>query len=266
MSNKFPGNIYPVTSKLYIEDLQKNIRLSIFTDRAQGGTSLLDGTVDIILHRRIFTDDAGISAWLNETEYGRGVIVRGKHHLYLSKADYRPNKVFEKKFAKELELAPTAFTSLHQSYYNISYDRWFKEINEYSALRTKLPVGVHILTLEKWNDQLLLRLENYLEKSDVVRSGYKRVFIQELFKDFTITGARETTLGANMWLQDRLPMSWRTDKFVKNFNDIYGNNSNIEFSPDQGGFTKPTPVFFFNEGIELKPQQIRTFVVSYVRR
>ncbi|KAJ8705046.1 hypothetical protein PYW08_012366 [Mythimna loreyi] len=260
------SNIYPVTSKIYVEDLQKNIRLSIFIDRAQGGTSLVDGTIDLMLHRRIFTDDTGIRAWLNETEYGKGIIVRGKHHLYLTKADYRPNRVFEKKFAKELELSPTVFTSLHKSYYNITYDEWFKEKNEYTALNMKLPVGVHILTLEKWHDKLLLRLENYLEKSDVVRSGFKRVFIQELFKDFRIIGAKETTLSANIWLQDRLPLSWRTDKFVKSFNEFYGNHSDIEFSADQGGFTKPTPVFFFNEGIELKPQEIRTFVLTYVRR
>lgn len=262
----FTGNIYPVTSKLYIEDSEKNIRFSVFPDRAQGGTCLLDGSVDMMLHRRIITDDTGIQAMLNETEYNRGLIVRGKHHLYVSKADYRPNKIFEKKFAKELELQPTVFSSIHQSYYNITYEGWQSRKNEYSALNTKLPVGVHILTLEKWNDKLLLRLENYLEKSDVVKNGYKKVFIQELFKDFKITGARETTLSAHMWLEDHVPLNWKTDKYVKNFNEAYGNHTNIEFSPDQGGSIKPTPVLFINQGIGLKPQQIRTFVVSYVRR
>lgn len=204
---------------------------------------------------------------MNETEYNKGTIVRGIHHLYISKADYRPNKVFEKKFAKELELQPTVFTSIHQSYYDISYQDWIKENNEYSALQAKLPVGVHILTLEKWSNEFLIRLENYLEKSDIVHNGIKKVFIQELFRDFKITGAKETTLAANMWLQDHVPLQWQSDKFVKNFNEIYGNHSNhsIIFSDDQGGF-KPKSMFYFSQGIELKPQEIRTFVISYEKR
>lgn len=218
-----------------------------------------------MLHRRIFTDDSGIQAYLNETEFGNGLIVRGKHHLYVSKADFRPNKVFEKKFAKELELPPKVFTSIHPSYINITYESWKSRRNEYSALRMKVPAGVHIMTIEKWHDKLLLRLENYLEKSDIVRSGFKIVFIKDLFVDFRITDARETTLAANMWLEDLKPFQWQKDKFVKNFNDVYGNSSNIEFVDPEKDFAKPFEKVDINKGIDLKPQQIRTFVVSYVR-
>ncbi|KAH9635891.1 hypothetical protein HF086_002451, partial [Spodoptera exigua] len=222
-----------LTSKIYIEDTKKNIRFSVFTDRCQGGTSLLDGNIDLFLHRRIFTDDTGFKAILNETEFFQGLIVRGKHYLYLSKAAYRPNKVFEKKFAKELELGPKVFTSIHISYFNITFDNWNENVNEYTALKTKLPIGVHILTLEKWNDKYLLRLENYLENADVARIGFKKVFLRDLFKDFVITEAKETLLGGNIWLEDYYPMHWKRDRFVKNFNDIYGNASRFEFSNDE---------------------------------
>lgn len=238
--------------------------MSVFTDRAQGGTSLIDGNIDLMLHRRIFTDDGGIQTFLNETEFGRGLIVTGKHHLYLSKADHRGNKVFEKKFAKELELHPKIFSSIHPSYVNISYDLWSANKNEYTALKTKLPIGVHILTIEKLGDKLLLRLENYLEKSDIVRNGLKVVFIKELFKDFVITNARETTLAGNMWLEDYMPMQWQKDKFVKNFNEFYGNSSNPEFINPDNDFGRSFEKVNIDKGIPLLPQQIRTFIVTYV--
>ncbi|CAH1642830.1 unnamed protein product [Spodoptera littoralis] len=264
-SSAVAGNIYPVTSKIYIEDKTKNIRLSIFTDRCQGGTSLIDGHIDIFLHRRIFTDDIGVNTYLNESVLGHESIVRGKQHLYLSKADFRPNKVFEKKFAKELELGPKVFTSIHQSYFNISLANWNENINEYTALNMKLPVGVHILTLEKWHDKYLLRLENYLEQADVARNGYKKVYIKELFKDFIITEAKETLLAGNIWLDDYYPMRWHKDRFVKNFNEIYGNFSHFEFAKDEEVELNRQKINL-DEGIGLMPQQIRTFVVSYVRR
>ena len=48
----------------------------------QGGTSLTDGQAELMVHRRLLYDDAfGVGEPLNETEYGRGLIVRGKHLL-----------------------------------------------------------------------------------------------------------------------------------------------------------------------------------------
>ncbi|XP_026747566.1 lysosomal alpha-mannosidase-like [Trichoplusia ni] len=262
--DNIPGNFYPVTSKIYIEDLERNVRMSVFTDRAQGGTSLIDGNIDLMLHRRIFTDDSGIQTFLNETEFGRGLIVTGKHYLYLSKADHRANKVFEKKFAKELELQPKVFSSIHPSYVNISYDLWNANKNEYSALRMKVPIGVHILTIEKLGDKLLLRLENYLEKADVVRNGVKVVFIKELFMDFVIVDVKETTLAGNIYLEDYTPMQWQKDRFVKNFNEFYGNSSGPEFTNPDSEFIRSFERVNLDTGIELQPQQIRTFVVTYV--
>lgn len=50
------GNYYPVTTKIAIED--KTHRLAILTDRAQGGSSTFDGTVELMVHRRLLHDDA----------------------------------------------------------------------------------------------------------------------------------------------------------------------------------------------------------------
>lgn len=41
------GNYYPITSKIAIED--DNTRLAILNDRAQGGGSLSDGSIEIMV-------------------------------------------------------------------------------------------------------------------------------------------------------------------------------------------------------------------------
>ncbi len=58
------------------------------TDRAQGGSSLHPGQVELMVHRRMFHDDGrGVSENLNETMCGcincdcTGLIARGTHCL-----------------------------------------------------------------------------------------------------------------------------------------------------------------------------------------
>lgn len=45
---KIAGNYYPVTAKIAIEDA--NHRLAILTDRSQGGSSLYDGSVELMVN------------------------------------------------------------------------------------------------------------------------------------------------------------------------------------------------------------------------
>lgn len=49
------GNYYPVTTKISIEDKNKNSRLSVLTDRAQGGSSLLDGEIELMVKNYLFS-------------------------------------------------------------------------------------------------------------------------------------------------------------------------------------------------------------------
>lgn len=179
-----------------------------------------------MVHRRILTNEhrEGAEPWLNDTEYGQGIVVRGKHYLYFSKADHKLNKIFEKKFAKEVELAPQIFASPYRIYGTRMKEVWFGQTNEYHGVIKKLPLGVHVLTLQEWDDNaLLLRLENYLELSDVIQAGVRTVFVKDLFANITITSLRETTLGGNVWFDDYMSMQWNVkDRYVKNFNDFYG--------------------------------------------
>lgn len=47
LKEKIPGNYYPVTTKIAIED--NNNRLAVLTDRSQGGSSMVDGSVELMV-------------------------------------------------------------------------------------------------------------------------------------------------------------------------------------------------------------------------
>ncbi|XP_063391809.1 lysosomal alpha-mannosidase-like [Cydia fagiglandana] len=252
------GNLYPVTSKIYIEDPRKNIRFSVFNDRCQAGGALIDGAVDLMLHRRILTDDIGFGAYLNETEDGEPIRAAGTHYLYLSKA--HRNKIFEKKFAKEIYFAPRVLTSNNAMYADDMRQTFYNSKNEFSALNEKLPLGVHLLTLERITaDEMLVRLENYLEKADVTSDGVRYVRLRDLFRDIKIILLKETLLAGNIYKDQWKPTQWKKKNlFYRRFNDYYGSGNDtleedeLDVSDDLGG-----------RGVRLAPQQIRTFIVKY---
>lgn len=43
------SNYYPVTSRIVIKDQEKNLEFAVLTDRAQGGSSLRDGEVELMV-------------------------------------------------------------------------------------------------------------------------------------------------------------------------------------------------------------------------
>lgn len=76
------GNYYPITSKISLKDEERRLKLSLLTDRAQGGTSMKDGEIEMMVHRRLLKDDAfGVGEALNESAYGEGLVVRGSHYI-----------------------------------------------------------------------------------------------------------------------------------------------------------------------------------------
>lgn len=217
-----------------------------------------------MLHRRILTDDSGVQTFLNETENDVGIFVRGTHYLYLTKSNYKKNRLFEKKFSKEIELKPQIITSKINR--KTDKNNWIRFKNEFTNLKTKLPFGVHIVTLQKWRDnQLLLRLENYLEKVDIINDGIKKVYLSDLLENIKLKNVKETVLSANMNLKDWTPLIWQTNNsFVKSFNNFYGDDlfgdDRAELSNDTLNAVRDVKT---NEAILLVPQQIRTFIVDY---
>ena len=77
-------NYYPVNSRIYIKD--ERVQFSVMTDRSQGGTSMKDGQIELMVHRRLLVDDfLGVGEPLNEPGItGRGLVTRGKHRVLLT--------------------------------------------------------------------------------------------------------------------------------------------------------------------------------------
>uniref|UniRef100_A0A2C9L704 Glycosyl hydrolase family 38 C-terminal domain-containing protein n=1 Tax=Biomphalaria glabrata TaxID=6526 RepID=A0A2C9L704_BIOGL len=79
-TDRVSGNYYPVTSRIYIKDIQRNVQFSLFTDRPQGGSSLKSGVVELMLHRRVYKDDdLGLAQVLVDSGAdGKGIIYTGQ--------------------------------------------------------------------------------------------------------------------------------------------------------------------------------------------
>lgn len=59
------------------------MQLTVLTDRSEGGSSLKDGSLELMVHRRLLVDDErGVSEPLLETNTGDKV--RGRHLVLLS--------------------------------------------------------------------------------------------------------------------------------------------------------------------------------------
>ena len=79
----------------------KNVaEMSVLVDRAQGGSSLHSGEIEIMVHRRALYDDSrGVAEPLNETISdcrfcnSPGLIVRGTHFLALEVEELLPPKL-----------------------------------------------------------------------------------------------------------------------------------------------------------------------------
>ncbi|KAL3118861.1 hypothetical protein niasHT_008208 [Heterodera trifolii] len=92
------ANYYPVNSRIYVQD--DKTRMVILTDRSQGGASLADGQIELMLHRRAFWDDGfGVEEALDEPgEDGNGLIIRGRHWLLLGDASSAVHRLANKHF------------------------------------------------------------------------------------------------------------------------------------------------------------------------
>lgn len=45
------GNYYPITSKILVRDEAADVEIAVLTDRAQGGSSLRDGDMELMVNK-----------------------------------------------------------------------------------------------------------------------------------------------------------------------------------------------------------------------
>ncbi|GFS23846.1 alpha-mannosidase, partial [Elysia marginata] len=212
------GNFFPVNAFIGIKN--SDLQFSVLTDRSHSGSSLNDGDVEIMLHRRLLYDDCkGVGEALNETAYGRGLIIRGKHYLLLEQVtkaarQYRP-------LAQEVFLRPQITFSRVQS----SPQEYFKTFRgNFSGLFSEFPPNLHLLTLEAvpgtpvvpsppGTVPYLVRLEHFYETGeDASLSKPVTVDLKRLMYGYGFGGFHELALGANILASDVHRLNWKTEK------------------------------------------------------
>lgn len=269
------GNYYPVTAKIALEDA--NIRLAVLNDRAQGGSSLEDGSLELMVHRRLLHDDAfGVEEPLNEFAFGQGLVARGKHYvMFGSKKSTSPTLQARERFLQNQVLLPNwIFLSDVTKY---KYEDWQKRFNNiYSALSLSLPLNVNLLTFELWKENsILVRFEHLLEKGeDPMYSKSVRFNLQDIFRSLSIEEVRETTLAANQWKEENSRFKFKPDPgYLKQvtklslFGVIAGMDTNQAFQAEMEARQEEATETLrnvSNEGFEitLSPMQIRTFIMQ----
>ena len=87
MTEPVAGNFFPVNTAILLQS--HNTTLGLLNDRSQGGGSLNDGQVELMVHRRLLHDDGrGVGEALNETgTSGLGLVIRAKHRLILDNSE-----------------------------------------------------------------------------------------------------------------------------------------------------------------------------------
>lgn len=120
------ANYYPIATGAYIKDAKH--QLNVVTDRSQGAASLVDGQIEVMVHRRLLADDnKGVHEHLNETEtvYNtatkqqttKGLVARGNFFINVDSAEdgmrslrskmesqfFRPLSVYRKPVSSAVE-------------------------------------------------------------------------------------------------------------------------------------------------------------------
>ena len=162
-----------------------------------------------MVHRRIPTcDPSSIREPLNETAYGQGLVVRGKHLLIL---DTPNNSAFAHRTnAQQFFMQPISTFSLT----NLSYANYSTSYRQtWSALENVQPRNLHLLTLDQLGaKEYLVRVEHYFEAhEDAVYSQPIQVDLQQLLHSIgEISNVTELILTGNMAMSDLNRLNWTT--------------------------------------------------------
>ncbi|XP_076882488.1 putative alpha-mannosidase At5g13980 [Bidens hawaiensis] len=161
------GNYYPINLGIYLKD--EKSELSISVDRSVGGSNIVDGQLELMLHKRLLYDDGkGVAEALNETvcvgnDY-RGLAVQGKYYIRIDPLGEgaRWRRTYGQEIYSPLLLAFTEVTEQDGN-----------EVTNFQVLKSSrmdptysLPDNVVLLTLQELEDgNVLLRLAHLYEVS-----------------------------------------------------------------------------------------------------
>jgi len=200
------GNYVPIATSAFVRDDKK--QFTVLNDRGQGGCSLNDGMLEVMIHRRTLgDDDEGVDEPLNETQsitpypnpqrIGVGLGITGTHKVQFAApteaASYwRPSqdRIFAEPYIS-FTTVPIGTTSLMD---------WIKNhVPKRSFGNVDLPPNIQLMTLQPWrNNTVLLRLSHqFAVGEDSSLSKVTSIDLTTLFANRAIQSAIELSLTAN---------------------------------------------------------------------
>ncbi|XP_041998923.1 probable alpha-mannosidase At5g13980 isoform X1 [Salvia splendens] len=241
------GNYYPINLGIYIKD--DSTEMSVLVDRSVGGSSIIDGEVEIMLHRRLLQDDGrGVDEALNETvcalDTCTGLTVQGKYYLRFDPLG--EGSKWRRSFGQEI-YSPflLAFSEQDDKWTNFPTPTFSAMDPSYS-----LPDNVAIITLQELQDgAVLLRLAHLYEVGeDKDLSSLATVELKRVFPHRKINKIKEMSLSANQERaeMERKRLSWKVE------------GSDTGHRSDSRG----APIDPVKLVVELAPVEVRTFILD----
>ncbi|XP_030940374.1 probable alpha-mannosidase At5g13980 [Quercus lobata] len=244
------GNYYPINLGIYLKDNRNE--LSVLVDRSVGGSSIRDGQLELMLHRRLIRDDSrGVGEALNETvcisKKCRGLTIVGKYYLRIDPLGEGAR--WRRSFGQEI-YSPLLVAFTEQDGHD-----WTKlHLPTFHGMAPSynLPENVAIITLQELEDgKVLFRLAHLYEVGeDKDLSVMTCVELKKVFPNKKIKKITETSLSAN---QERTEMErkrlvWKVE----------GSAEEEEPKVVRGGPVDPAKLV-----VNLSPMEIRTFVIDF---
>lgn len=232
------STFYPVVSWIFLRGPADDLQMTVFPDRAQGGTSCGHGSLELMLQRRyVIDDDLGVVENLNELGVnGEGIVIKGKHLVYLGS----PQET-------EQILRRTALQQVYQPVLLFSRAALPPTARkQHSELRVPMPPGVHLMTLEGMGEnQVLLRLEHILPQ------GIFNISVTHLLNSHLLLNAEETLLSGDVPRREFVQRDWLQEAHIPR--SMRSTSTMLE----EGLFQMRSNVL-----VSLKPGQIRTFLAT----
>ncbi|XP_062010431.1 probable alpha-mannosidase At5g13980 isoform X2 [Rosa rugosa] len=242
------GNYYPINLGIYMQD--NRTEFSVLVDRSLGGSSTVDGQIELMLHRRLLLDDSrGVAEALNETvcvsDECTGLRVLGKFYFRIDPLG--DGAKWRRSFGQEI------YSPLLLAFAEQDGDNWKNShATTFSGIDSSysLPDNVALITLQELDDgKILIRLAHLYEVGeDKDFSVMANVELKKLFPRKKIGKATEMNLSAN---QERTEMERKRLVWKKE-----GGSSGTEKGV-RGGPVDPAKLV-----VELAPMEIRTFLID----
>ncbi|XP_065865581.1 probable alpha-mannosidase At5g13980 [Euphorbia lathyris] len=242
------GNYYPINLGIYAKDDKKEF--SVLVDRPLGGASLVDGEIELMLHRRLLLDDSrGVAEALNETvcvlDQCAGLTIQGKYYFRIDPVG--EGAKWRRSFGQEI------YSPLLLAFAEEDGNNWMSShVTSFSGIDASysLPDNVAVITLEELDDgKVLLRLAHLYEVGeDKELSVMTSVELKKLFPRKKMGKVVEMSLSGN---QERREMEKKRLVWK-------GEERSRGVERGRGRAVDPQKLV-----VELAPMEIRTFVIDW---